>query len=94
MRFKKTATKGLVASDSTTSIATPRGITEDSFKLMLDKFKNQVFKDFEHSEPDGTCPVAEKHTEDYRTLAGFKKKKQRATHGMTKKEFHALVNTQ
>ena len=29
-----------------------------------------------------------------RTLAGFKKKKQRATQGMTKKEFHALVNTQ
>ena len=33
-------------------------------------------------------------TEGCRTLAGFKKKKQRATHGMTKKEFHALVNTQ
>ena len=46
MRFKKTVTKGLVASDSTTSIATPRGITEDSFKLLLDKFKNQAFKDF------------------------------------------------
>ena len=40
MRFKKTATKGLEASDSTASIATPRGITEDSFKMMLDKFKN------------------------------------------------------
>ena len=33
------------------------------------------------------------NTEDCRTLAGFKKKKQRVTHGMTKKEFHALVNT-
>ena len=46
MKFKKTVTKGLVASDSTTSIAAPRGITEDSFKLMLDKFKNQALKDF------------------------------------------------
>ena len=46
MRFKKAVTKGLVAFDSTTSIATPRGITEYSFKLMLDKFKNQAFKDF------------------------------------------------
>ena len=27
-------------------IAAPRGITEDSFKLTLDKFKNQAFKDF------------------------------------------------
>ena len=34
------------------------------------------------------------NTEDYKTLVGFKKKKQRATHGMTKKKFHALVNTQ
>ena len=33
-------------------------------------------------------------TEDCRTLTGFRKKKQRATQGMTKKEFHALVNTQ
>ena len=46
MRFKKTVTKGLIAFDSTTSIATPRGIIEDSFKMMLDKFKNQAFKDF------------------------------------------------
>ena len=46
MRFKKAVTKSLVASDSTTSIATPRGITEDSFKLTLDKFKKQAFKDF------------------------------------------------
>ena len=46
MRFKKTVTKGLVASDSTTSIVTPRGITEYSFKLTLDKFKNKAFKDF------------------------------------------------
>ena len=28
MRFKKVVTEGLVASDSTTSIAAPRGITE------------------------------------------------------------------
>ena len=27
-------------------IAAPRGITEDSFKLMLEKFKNQAFKEF------------------------------------------------
>ena len=41
MRFKKTVTKGLVVgSDSTTSIAAPRGITEDSFKLTLEKFKD------------------------------------------------------
>ena len=46
MRSKKTVTKGLVAYDSTNSIGTPRGITEDSFKLMLDKFKNQALKDF------------------------------------------------
>ena len=46
MRFKKVVTKCLVASGSTTSIAVPRGITKDSFKLTLDKFKNQVFKDF------------------------------------------------
>ena len=46
MRFKKVVTEGLVASDSTTSIAAPRGITDDSFKLMLDKLKNQAFKDF------------------------------------------------
>ena len=43
---KNAVTKGLVASDRTTNIATPRGITEDSFKMMLDKFKNQAFKDF------------------------------------------------
>ena len=30
MRFKKVVTKGLVASDSTISIAASRGITEDS----------------------------------------------------------------
>ena len=34
------------------------------------------------------------NTEDCRALAGFKKKKQRATHGMTKKEFYASVITQ
>ena len=46
MRFKKTVTKGLEAFGSTTSIATSREITEDSLKLMLDKFKNQAFNDF------------------------------------------------
>ena len=46
IRFKKTVTKGLVASDSTTSIVTSRGITKDSFKMILNKFKNQAFKDF------------------------------------------------
>ena len=45
MRFKKTVTEGLVDSFSTTSIPTSRGITEDSFKLTLDKFKNQASKD-------------------------------------------------
>ena len=46
MRIKKTVTEGLVASDSTTSVATPRGITEESFKMTLENFKNQAFKDF------------------------------------------------
>ena len=46
MRFKKTVTKGLVASDSTTSIATLREITENYFKLTLEKFKNWSFKNF------------------------------------------------
>ena len=32
-------------------------------------------------------------TEDCRTLVGFKKKKQRATHGMTKKDFHEYRQT-
>ena len=39
MRIKKTVTEGLVAADSTTSVATPRGITEDSFKLTLENLK-------------------------------------------------------
>ena len=51
-KVKKTVTEGLVASDSTTSIAAPRGITEDSFKLTLDKFKNQAFK---RSSIQGLC---------------------------------------
>ena len=38
MRLKKTVTKGLVASESAASIATPRGTIEDSFKLTLNKF--------------------------------------------------------
>ena len=42
MRFKKVVTEGLVASDSTTSIAAPRGITEDSFKLTLEDRKSVV----------------------------------------------------
>ena len=46
MRFKKAITKGLVASNTTTSIKSPREITENSFKLTLDKLKNQAFKDF------------------------------------------------
>ena len=44
--FKNTLTGDLVASDGTISIATPRKITEDSFKMLLEKFKNQAFKDF------------------------------------------------
>ena len=46
MRFKKAVTKGLVASDSTAGIATPRRITDDSQKKTLAKFKNQAFKNF------------------------------------------------
>ena len=46
MRFKKNMAEGLVTYDSTTSIAASRGITEYSFKLMLDKFKNNAFKNF------------------------------------------------
>ena len=45
MRFKKTVTKALVASDSITSIATSWRISWDSFKSMLDKFNIEVFKD-------------------------------------------------
>ena len=39
-------TKGLVASGSTASILTQRGIKENSFKVTLIKIKNQAFKDF------------------------------------------------
>ena len=47
MRIKKTVTKGLMlVSDSSTSIAARREVAEDSFKMFLDKFKNQTFKDF------------------------------------------------
>ena len=46
MRSKKIVTKSLVISGSNASIVTPRGITEDSFKMTLDKFKNQALKDF------------------------------------------------
>ena len=46
MRFKKTVTEDLVASDSTASIVVPKGIIEDSFKMILDKFKYKAFKDF------------------------------------------------
>ena len=44
MRFKKTVTEGLVVSD--TGIAAPRGVTEESLKMTLDKFKGLLFKDF------------------------------------------------
>ena len=44
MRFKKTVTEGLVVSD--TGIAAPRGVTEESLKMTLDKFKGLAFKDF------------------------------------------------
>ena len=37
-------TKGLEVSE--TSIAAPRGITEDSFKMTLDQFKDHTFKNF------------------------------------------------
>ena len=46
MKFKKTVTKALITSDSTVSIAVPRGIIEDSIELMLDKFKNKAVKEF------------------------------------------------
>ena len=46
MRFKKTLTKGLIASDSTANVTNPRWIIENSFKLMLEKLKNQAFKNF------------------------------------------------
>ena len=41
MRFKKTVTKGLVASDSTASIAAPREITDDSFMLKLENSRTK-----------------------------------------------------
>ena len=44
MRYKKTVTKVLVASDSIVSIAAPRGIAEDSLKMILDKFKKTGFQ--------------------------------------------------
>ena len=44
MRFKKKATEGLVVSD--TGIALPRGVTEESLKTTLDRFKGLAFKDF------------------------------------------------
>ena len=46
MTFQKIVIRGLLAPCSTACIISPRGITEDSLKMMLDKFKNQVFKDF------------------------------------------------
>ena len=48
--FKKTVTKGLVTSDVTTGIATLGGITEYSFEITLDKFKNYVFMDFANKD--------------------------------------------
>ena len=46
MRFKKTVINGSIAPHSTANITTPREIIEDSFKLMLDMFKNKALKDF------------------------------------------------
>ena len=51
MRFKKTVTKCLVASDSIVSIAAPKGIIEDTFMLMHRMRCNQ------HPELDCTCSV-------------------------------------
>ena len=66
------------------------------------KGKNKKRNDSDYDWYDEYCAICKatggqfwtNNTEDCRTLAAFKKKKQRATHGMTKKEFHALVNTQ
>ena len=44
MRLKKTMVKGQVL--SATGIVAPRGVTEESLKMTLDKFKGLAFKDF------------------------------------------------
>ena len=46
VRFVKTMIKGFVASGSTISIVIQKEITENHFKITLDKFKNQDFKAF------------------------------------------------
>ena len=46
MRFKKTATKNFVASDTTTRVAAPGELSEESFEITLDQFSHHVFKDF------------------------------------------------
>ena len=46
IQSKKTVTKSLVASDRIVTIASLRGIAEDSSKMTLNKFKNQAFKEF------------------------------------------------
>ena len=64
--------------------------------------RNDSDSDSEDGQYDKYCAICKAKggpfwthdTEDCRTPAGFRKKKQKATHGMTKKEFHALVNTQ
>ena len=61
IRFNKTTTKSSVASDITASIAASRGITQGSFKMTLDKFKNQSLKDFairHQVNYNGNCSVA------------------------------------
>ena len=64
IRFNKTTTKSSVASDIAASIAAPRGITQGSFKMILDKFKNQALKDFavrHQVNNDGKCSVVQKY---------------------------------
>ena len=46
IQSKETVTKSLVASDRIVTIASLRGIAEDSSKMTLNKFKNQAFKEF------------------------------------------------
>ena len=52
MRFKKTVTKALLASNNTGSIATPRGITEDSFQISINSqlFTKSMTKVLEYME--------------------------------------------
>ena len=83
--------------------------SEDKTKKFLKKYSKSKGKkrkrndsDSDYDQYDKYCAICKAKggpcwthdTEDCRTLTGFKKKKPRATQGMTKKEFHALVNTQ